>query len=89
MICQELFMSKEKILTEYTKKTITLEELSSLLKLGRSYTMELYETITDLVRSGSLKPVYNSGQNGNRKYPLYKNTVSLLATTSIRKSPNK
>ncbi len=89
MICQELFMSKEKILTEYTKKTITLEELSSLLKLGRSYTMELYEPLTDLVRSGSLKPVYNSEQNGNRKYPLYKNTVSLLATTSIRKSPNK
>ncbi|MBR5091015.1 MAG: hypothetical protein IK093_16430 [Ruminiclostridium sp.] len=65
-------MSIENILAEYNKKTITLDELGSLLKIGRSDTMELYETITDLVGSGSLKPVYNSGQNGNRKYPLYK-----------------
>lgn len=75
-------MSIVKILTEYNKKTITLEELGPLLKLGRSDTMELYETVTELVGSGSLKPVYSSGQNGNRKYPLYKK-YRIIADNSI------
>lgn len=62
-------MNTQEKLKNHHKKTITLEELKKLYKIIE--TSEIYPIIQNLVECGNLKPVKNSGMNGNRKYPLY------------------
>ena len=62
---------KNKLLA-YGKKSITLEALTDLLKADPADTKGLYDRISELAGASILEPVKNSGQNGNRKYPLFK-----------------
>ncbi len=62
---------KNKLLA-YDKKNITLEELSGLLNVETVNTKALYDAVAGLVEDMILEPVKNYGQNGNRKYPLFK-----------------
>lgn len=62
---------KNKLLA-YGKKSITLKALTDLLKADPADTKGLYDRISELVDASILEPVKNSGQNGNRKYPLFK-----------------
>lgn len=62
---------KNKLLA-YGKKSITLEALTDLLKADLADTKGLYNRISELAGASILEPVKNSGQNGNRKYPLFK-----------------
>lgn len=62
---------KNKLLA-YGKKSITLEALTDLLKADLADTKGLYDRISELAGASILEPVKNSGQNGNRKYPLFK-----------------
>lgn len=63
--------TKNKLLA-YGKKTITLEALSDLLKVETADTKSLFDKVSELVDASVLEPVKNSGQNGNRIYPLFK-----------------
>ena len=65
---------KNKLLA-YGKKSITLEALTDLLKADLADTKGLYDRISELAGASILEPVKNSGQNGNRKYPLFKNCL--------------
>ena len=62
---------KNKLLA-YGKKSITLEALTDVLKADPADTKTLFDMISELVDASILGPVKNSGQNGNRKYPLFK-----------------
>jgi hypothetical protein len=62
---------KNKLLA-YGKKSITLEALTDVLKADPADTKTLFDMISELVDASILRPVKNSGQNGNRKYPLFK-----------------
>jgi hypothetical protein len=62
---------KSKLLA-YGKKSVTLEILADLLKVGQTDTEVLFDMISGLINDGALEPVKNSGQNGNHKYPLFK-----------------
>ena len=61
----------DKLLT-YGKKTITIEDLALLLKVETADTKTQFEMVSKMVNDMVLEPVKNSGQNGNRKYPLFK-----------------
>ncbi len=65
-------MDIKNILLEYGRKTITLENLQTMLKVETADTEALFEKISQLINGMLLEPVKNSGQNGNRKYPLFK-----------------
>ena len=58
-------------LSTYGKKSITLEALADLLKVGMADTKSLFDKVSELVDASILEPVKSSGQNGNRKYPLF------------------
>lgn len=62
---------KSKLLA-YGKKSVMLEILADLLKVGQTDTEVLFDMISGLINDGVLEPVKNSGQNGNHKYPLFK-----------------
>lgn len=59
-------------LSAYGKKSITLEALTDVLKADPADTKTLFDMISELVDASILRPVKNSGQNGNRKYPMFK-----------------
>ena len=59
-------------LLAYRKKSITLEVLTDLLKAEMADTKSVYDKVSELVETSILEPIKNSGQNGNRKYPLFK-----------------
>ncbi len=59
-------------LLAYGKKSITLEVLTDFLRVETSDTKTLFDKVSELVDASVLEPVKNSGQNGNRKYPLFK-----------------
>lgn len=59
-------------LLAYGKKSITIEALSDLLKVEMADTKSLFDKVSELIAYSVLEPVKNSGQNGNRKYPLFK-----------------
>ncbi len=59
-------------LQKFGKKTITLEELSSVYNTALTDVKSLYSGIQELCELGVIEPVKNSGKNGNISYPLYK-----------------
>ncbi len=61
---------KNKLLA-YEKKSITLEELAALLKVEIADTKALFDMVSLLVSDMALAAIKSSGQNGNRKYPLF------------------
>ena len=69
-------------LLAYGKKSITLEALTDLLKVEMSDTKSLFDKVSDLLDASVLEPVKNSGQNGNRKYPLFKKYRILIKEES-------
>lgn len=72
---------KNKLLV-YGKKSISLEALSDLLKVEMADTESLFNKISELVDASIMEPVKNSGQNGNRKYPLFKKYRILIKEES-------
>ncbi len=70
------------ILLAYGKRSITLEALTDLLKADPADTKALFDMISELVDASILEPVKNSGQNGNRKYPLFKKYRILIKEES-------
>ena len=72
---------KSKLLA-YGKKSVTLEILADLLKVGQTDTEVLFDMISGLINDGALEPVKSSGQNGNRKYPLFKKYRILIKEES-------
>lgn len=75
----------DKLLT-YGRKTITLEDLTSLLKVETADTKTQFEMVSKLVNDMVLEPVKNSGQNGNRKYPLFKKYRILIKEESCEEA---
>ncbi len=59
-------------LLAYGKKSIPLETLTEMLKADPTDTKVLFDMVSELVDDSILEPIKNSGQNGNRKYPLFK-----------------
>ena len=59
-------------LQRFGKRTITLEELSSVTNTVSSDVRSLYTRIQEVCELGYIEPVKNSGKNGNISYPLYK-----------------
>ena len=53
----------------WNKKTISKEDLELLTHVNSDN--ELFELISDAVNQGILSPVKASGNNGNRKYPIW------------------
>lgn len=62
---------KNKLLA-FGKKNIALEDLAVLLKVEMADTKALFDMVSLLVNDMVVEPVKSSGQNGNRKYPLFK-----------------
>ena len=56
----------------FGKRTITLEELSSVTNTVLPDVRNLYTKIQEVCGLGYIEPVKNSGKNGNINYPLYK-----------------
>lgn len=79
---------KNKLLT-YGKKSITLEELIYVLKIKTADTKSLFDMVSELVDASILEPVKNSGQNGNRKYPLFKKYRILIREESSEEVEKK
>lgn len=71
-------MSINRQLLDYRKKTISLEELKSIMKIGLMEENRAYELISSLLSKGIIAPVKSSGKNGNLRYPLYKKYRILL-----------
>ena len=69
-------------LLAYGKKSITLEALTDLLKVEMSDTKSLFDKVSELVEISIVEPIKNSGQNGNRKYPLFKKYRILIKEES-------
>lgn len=65
-------MNVKKKISDFERKTITIEEIAKLLEINISDTGNLFESVEALLNDGILDPVKNSGKNGNNKYPLYK-----------------
>jgi len=65
-------MDIKKMLLSHGKKTITLDEIISGLKLGEAGTEKVYTCINDILDKNILEPVKSSGINGNIRYPMYK-----------------
>ena len=59
-------------LLEYGKKHIALDDLATMLKIRMTDTKVLFDMVSKLVNNMVLEPVKSSGQNGNRKYPMFK-----------------
>lgn len=59
-------------LQRFGKRTITLEELSSVTNTVLSDVRSLYAEIQEVCELGYIEPVKSSGKNGNINYPLYK-----------------
>ncbi|WP_026528341.1 Wadjet anti-phage system protein JetD domain-containing protein [Butyrivibrio sp. VCD2006] len=59
-------------LQRFGKRTITLEELSSVTNTVSSDVRNLYTRIQEVCELEYIEPVKNSGKNGNISYPLYK-----------------
>ena len=59
-------------LQRFGKRTITLEELSSVTNTVSSDVRNLYTRIQEVCELGYIEPVKNSGKNGSISYPLYK-----------------
>ena len=76
---------KNKLLT-YRKKCITIEALIDLLKVEMSDTKSVFENVSELVDASILEPVKNSGQNGNRKYPLFRKYRILVKEESNKEA---
>ena len=62
---------KEKLL-EYGKKTITLEDIKTIMKISIMDEQSAYEQISEMIMEEIIEPVKSSGTNGNITYPLYK-----------------
>ncbi len=62
-------MDYSKALKSYKKKTITRQELKLLFRKNED--ADLFPLVEELCRNNTLIPVKNSGENGNRLYPLY------------------
>ena len=62
---------KNKLLA-YGKKIITLEDLAVLLTIETADTKTMFDIVSGLINDVILEPVKSSGQNGNRKYPMFK-----------------
>jgi hypothetical protein len=58
-------------LEKTTKRILTRQELTDLLCPASRNPAETYACIETLVKEGKIKPVLNSGTNGNMQYPLY------------------
>ena len=69
-------------LLAYSKKSITLEALTDLLKADPADTKALFDMVSEVVDASILEPVKSSGQNGNRKYPLFKKYRILIKEES-------
>lgn len=78
----------DKLLT-YGRKTITLEDLTSLLKVETVDTKTQFEMVSKLVNDMVLGPVKNSEQNGNHKYPLFKKYRILIKEESSEEVEKK
>ena len=59
-------------LLRFEKRTITLDELSSVFNTNVSDVSEMYIRIQEICDLKYVEPVKNSGMNGNISYPLYK-----------------
>ena len=79
---------KNKLLT-YGKKSITLEDLIDVLKIKTADTKSLFDMVSELIDASILEPVKNSGQNGNRKYPLFKKYRILIREESSEEVEKK
>ncbi len=79
---------KNKLLT-YGKKSIKLEDLIDVLKIKTADTKSLFDMVSELVDASILEPVKNSGQNGNRKYPLFKKYRILIREESSEEVEKK
>ena len=62
---------KEKLLG-YGKKTITLEDIKTIMKISIMDEQSAYEQISEMIMEEIIEPVKSSGKNGNITYPLYK-----------------
>lgn len=56
----------------YGKKSITLEDLTDILKVEVSDAKTIFDKVSELIDASILEPVKNSGHNGNLRYPLFK-----------------
>lgn len=59
-------------LLAYGKKSITLEDLTDILKVEASDAKTIFYKVSELIDASILEPVKNSGHNGNLRYPLFK-----------------
>ena len=59
-------------LLAYGKKSITLEDLTDILKVEASDAKTIFDKVSELIDASILEPVKNSGHNGNLRYPLFK-----------------
>lgn len=75
-------MDHKNILLMSKKKNITLEDLAVILRVETANTKALFDIISELVKDKILEPVKSSGQNGNRKYPLFKKYRILIKEES-------
>lgn len=75
-------MDLKNILLMHKKKNITLEDLAVILRVETANTKALFDIISELVKDRILEPVKSSGQNGNRKYPLFKKYRILIKEES-------
>ena len=62
----------KKILLEYGKRYVELNDLIGLLKVTEADAKGVHGLISKLCENGLLEPVKNSGTNGNLKYPLHR-----------------
>lgn len=62
---------KEKLLG-YGKKTITLEDIKTIMKISIMDEQSAYEQISEMIMEEIIEPVKSSCKNGNITYPLYK-----------------
>lgn len=75
-------MDERKILQNYGKKSITIEELATVLKFSLADSRESYNRVEKLVSEGIIEHVSASGKNGNLSYPLYKKYRILIKNDS-------
>ena len=61
----------ERKLLYFGRKTISLKELASVLRINLYETEQLYVAVMDLVERGLIIAVKASDTNGNRSFPLY------------------
>ena len=71
-------MDIRKRLLEFGKKSITIEELASLLRIDVTDIKKVFSCVENLMGDSIIEPIKASGKNGNITYPLYKKYRILL-----------